>query len=148
LLVYFSMPLSSILMSSGKQRPWVVLQLACVAVSVLIDPWLIPWCQSNFGNGGLGVCIATVLSEVMMVAGGIWLAQQQLSGLFDKQLFRNTLIALLGGAIMAIVAMLLRGYSSWWVAPVALLAYVGVLFVSGLLNRSQLQQMRTLFSRR
>jgi len=148
LLVYFSMPLSSILMSSGKQRPWVILQLACVAVSVLIDPWLIPLCQSRFGNGGLGVCIATALSEVMMVSGGIWLARRQLSGLFDRQLLRNMFFALLGGAAMAMIAMLLRRYSSWFVAPVSLLAYVSVLFLSGLLSRSQLQQMRGLFARR
>lgn len=145
LLVYFSMPLSSILMSSGRQRPWVVLQLTCVVVSAAVDPWLIPWCQSHFGNGGLGVCIATVLSEVMMVTGGIWLAQRQL---FDVQLLRNAFVALLGGAAMALAAVLLHGYSPWWVAPVSLCAYAGVLFVSGLLGRSQLQQMRSLFTRR
>ena len=84
----------------------------------------------------------------MMVAGGIWLAQRQLFGLFNGQLLRNAFIALLGGAAMAMTAMLLRGYSPWWVAPTALFAYVGVLFVSGLLSRSQLEQVRNLFAKR
>lgn len=148
LLVYFSMPLSTTLMASGQHRAWVILQLLCVLVNVVLDPWLIPWCQRHFGNGGLGVCIAAALSEVAITVGGIWLARRAvLWGLFDRLLLRNVLAALLGGGAMAIVALMLRGHSSWAVAPVALLTYGLVLAASGMLNATQLAQVRSLFTK-
>lgn len=149
LLVYFSMPIGCALMASGHQRAWVVLQLGCVMVSVVLNPWLVPWSQSHFANGGLGVCIAIVLSEVVMVVGGSWLAFRALSTtLFDRMLWRCAAVALLGGAAMALIALLMRDYSAWLTAPAAVAAYGGVLAIGGLLRTTQLNQVRALFAGR
>lgn len=147
LLVYFSMPIGSALMASGHQRAWVVLQLGCVMVSVVLNPWLVPWCQLHFDNGGLGLCMAIVLSEAVMVAGGSWLASRALStSLFDRRLWRSLVVALLGGVAMMLIAMLMRDYSAWVTAPIAITAYSGVLAAGGLLRSAQLNQVRALFA--
>jgi O-antigen/teichoic acid export membrane protein len=72
-LVYFSMVIGSCLVSAGRQNAWTVVQLGSVVVSAALDPPLISWFQNHYGNGGLGVCTAAVLSEVLMVGGGLWL---------------------------------------------------------------------------
>ena len=72
-LVYFSMVIGSCLVSCGRQNSWTVVQLGSVVVSAALDPPLISWFQLHHGNGGLGVCTATVISEVLMVSGGLWL---------------------------------------------------------------------------
>jgi O-antigen/teichoic acid export membrane protein len=72
-LVYFSMVIGSCLVSSGRQNSWTAVQLGSVVVSASLDPLLIGWFQTRYGNGGLGVCTAAVISEVLMVTGGLWL---------------------------------------------------------------------------
>ena len=72
-LVYFSMVIGSCLVSAGRQNGWTAVQLGSVLVSAALDPPLIGWFQSHYGNGGLGVCAAAVISEVFMVCGGLWL---------------------------------------------------------------------------
>ena len=48
-------------------------------MSLVLNPLLVPWFQQRAGNGGLGVSVATVVSEVLMVAGGFWLAPEAFS---------------------------------------------------------------------
>ena len=72
-MVYFSMVVGSCLVSAGRQNAWTAVQLGSVVVSTALDPLLISWFQAHYGNGGLGVCTATVISEVFMISGGLWL---------------------------------------------------------------------------
>jgi O-antigen/teichoic acid export membrane protein len=72
-MVYFSMVIGSCLVSAGRQNGWTAVQLGSVIVSTALDPPLISWFQAHYGNGGLGVCSATVISEVFMISGGLWL---------------------------------------------------------------------------
>ncbi|MBS0418904.1 MAG: oligosaccharide flippase family protein [Proteobacteria bacterium] len=72
-LVYFSMVIGSCLVSSGRQNGWTVVQLGSVVISAALDPPLISWFQAHYANGGLGVCTAAVISEVLMVTGGFLL---------------------------------------------------------------------------
>src|SRR6185295_18618420 len=37
-LMYFTMPLGTVLLASGRQRGWAVVQSLCVVVSVVLDP--------------------------------------------------------------------------------------------------------------
>lgn len=131
LLLYFSMPLGTLLMVIGRRRSWVALQLLCVVISAALDPWLIPLCESRFGNGGLGVCAVMVASEMLMVGCAVYLAPRSL---FDRSLARSGGVAVLGGIAMVAVALLLRDLSAWVVAPLAVVAYGLVLSGCGALH--------------
>jgi O-antigen/teichoic acid export membrane protein len=128
LLLYFSMTLGSSLIAAGRQREWAVTQSLCVVVSVVADPLLIPWFQRRTGNGGLGVCVATVLSEVLMVVAGVILAPK---GLLDRGLYKGLALACVAGAAMAVCARVLGGVSHFVAAPVSVLVYVGCLWAIG-----------------
>jgi O-antigen/teichoic acid export membrane protein len=146
LLLYFSMILGSALAASGKQKSWTVTQFACVFVSAIADPFLIPWFQTRTGNGGLGVCVSTVLSELLMVAVGFWLAPR---GLIDRRLLLSSGAALLAGAGMAIVSLLLThvGVNPFISAPFSVLTYGICLWFLGELDRERIAMLKTLVSR-
>jgi O-antigen/teichoic acid export membrane protein len=144
-LGYLSMPMSSALVAAGRQRPWAMIQLSCAAVSLIADPLLIPWFQRHAGNGGLGVCAAAVISEVLMVAAGVALLPR---GIADWLLARRVLLALLAGGIMWITAHLLRGLTPWFAAPLSVLSYLLAARGLGAIDASQSQAVRALIARR
>jgi len=147
LLLYFSMTLGAALAAAGRQRAWAVGQSACIAISAIVDPVLVPWFQRRTGNGGLGVCVSTVMSEVLMVAIGFFLAPR---GLMDKRLLKQLSIALLAGLAMAIVALLLArcGMSPFFAAPIAALVYVVSLWGCGGLGAEQIEMLRGVVARK
>lgn len=132
LLVYFTMPLGTTLTAAGRQRAWAAAQFACVAVSAACDPWLIRWFQQSTGNGGLGVCVSTAGSEVLMVAAGVWLLPR---GVLDRSLVRTLASVTLGGAAMTAIALACSAVSPWAVAPMSVLGYGACLWASGAFRR-------------
>jgi O-antigen/teichoic acid export membrane protein len=144
-LLYFSMTLGAALIAAGKQRAWAITQFACVAVSAIVDPILVPWFQRRVGNGGLGVCVSTVLSEILMVTVGLWLAPR---GIFTRSVTRGLVLAVLAGGAMAITARLLSGITPFVAAPISVGAYFACLFVSGGIDRDQTETVRRTVARK
>jgi O-antigen/teichoic acid export membrane protein len=145
LLVYFTMTLGVGLLAAGRQRVWAAIQFLCVAVSAVLDPILVPWFQAWKGNGGLGVCVAAVISEVVMVVAGIALMPR---GVFDRALMRELVLALLSGGAMALVAHFLSWMTPFLAAPIAVAVYVGGLLVTGALDKNVTQTMREMVARK
>jgi O-antigen/teichoic acid export membrane protein len=141
LFVYVSMPIGSLLMATGRQRGWILLQLLSVVLCALIDAWLVPVCQARYGNGGLGACASMALTELVVVAGGLWLAPR---ALLDRMLLGHVASALLGAATMGLVALMLRTLTPWLVAPLALAAYALVQVLLGTISRNVLSEARAL----
>lgn len=144
-LMYFSMPLGCSIMAAGKQKTWAVLQFACVVISSVLDPLLIPLFQARMGNGGLGVCVASVVSELVMVVAGLRMA---VPGIFDRSVVIGLLRALAAGAVMAVVGYLLSDFSPFLAAPIVLAVYVAALWAVGGLNKDQLGILREALARR
>jgi O-antigen/teichoic acid export membrane protein len=138
-LMYFTMPVGTVVLAAGKQRAWSIVQSLCIVVSFVLDPLLTPWFQTRYANGGLGPCVASVVSELAVVACGIVLMP---SGVFDARLRRTLFFALLAGGAMTLVAWLMRGLNPFLASPVALLAYVGALFATGELDRSSISKVQ------
>jgi O-antigen/teichoic acid export membrane protein len=112
-LVYFTIVIGTALMAAGKQAPWAWAQSCCVLVSAVADPLLIPLFQRTLGNGGVGVAVSTIGSEVLMVLAALWLAPRGTLGLpFVRTLGR----ALAAGAAMVVAALLTQGFA--WPARV------------------------------
>lgn len=100
-LVYFSMPIGACLASIGRQSAWTTVQFGSVLVSVIFDPPLIAWFQQRSGNGGLGVCLSAVISEVLMVTAGAALLPRGIAAALP---WRKLSAVLLSGGVMAALA--------------------------------------------
>jgi O-antigen/teichoic acid export membrane protein len=144
-LVYFSMPLGTIILAAGKQRAWTIVQCLCVAVSLGLDPLLIPYFQNHYGNGGLGLCVAGVVSEALVVGCGIVLAPK---GVFDRRMVKPLLLAFIAGAGMVVVGILLKHWNLWVGAVVASIVYVVLLYLLGGVEQEYAERVRSLVARK
>lgn len=134
-LVYFTMPLGTAVLAAGKRRAWSLVQAVCLFVSLGIDPLLVPWFQEHRGNGGLGVCVASVLSELIVLSGSILLAPR---GSIDLSVFRTLGLSLLSGAAMAGVAIAMFGHVSPFIgAPIAITVYLVSALLTGAIDPGQ-----------
>jgi O-antigen/teichoic acid export membrane protein len=148
LLVYFSMPIGTCLASIGRQSLWAGVQFACIIVSAICDPPLIKYFQETTGNGGLGVCVATVFSEILMVSAGLYLLPK---GILDRAVLMRLAAAVLAGAVMAAIAVSLKSFFEVNVfvrATFAVLGYLGALRLFGAINAAELRSMVGMLRRR
>jgi len=144
-LVYFTMPVGTCVLAAGKQRAWSIVQSLCVVVSLVLDPLFTPWFQHRFGNGGLGPCAAAVISEVIVTGCGLALMPR---GVFDARLRRTLFFAVLSGGAMVVVARLLQSVTPFVAAPIAVLAYGAALWATGEIDRTHLNKVREVVSRK
>jgi O-antigen/teichoic acid export membrane protein len=145
LFVYFSMSIGACLASSGRQMAWAALQSVCVMISALCDPPLIRWFQAELGNGGLGVCVTTAVSESLMVVGGLALLPP---GLLDRALLRKLAAALAAGAVMALCAWLTSALPQLARAALAVLVYGLSAFLLGAIDGRELREFAGSLRRR
>ena len=140
LLVYFSMPLSCALMAAGRQLAFALAQFGCVALRIVLNPILIPWFQRHNGNGGLGVCVSSVLCEVVLVAVALYMIPH---GVINRALAKVLGKGVLAGIAMAAAALGLRslGVNPWAAAPVAAVVYFGALFLVGGVDMTQIARL-------
>ena len=139
-LVYLTMPIGSSVLAAGRQRTWVAVQCLCVVISLVVDPWLVPIFQQRYNNGGLGLCIAAVLSETVMVSFGIALLP---AGVFDRKLRRTILLTLVSGSAMILVAFVTRPLGSVIGASLAVATYAGALRMTGAIEEHQMAMVRS-----
>jgi O-antigen/teichoic acid export membrane protein len=137
-LMYFSIPLSQCINASGRQGRWAAVQFGCVIVSAIADPWLIAWFQAHRGNGGLGVCVASVASEVLMVIGAALLMPKGVVDRANFHLLRNPALA---GVAMVSVGLLAGRYSMPLGAALSVLSYAAVLWLAGELRGERLRSL-------
>lgn len=145
-LAYITMTSGTAAIAGGKQKAWSVAQLACVAVSAGLDPFLIPYFEEHFGNGGLGVCVSVITGELVILGFALALLPEILLG---KTVLRLALASGLGALTMAATAHLTRMVMNPWLsAPIAVLAYVFVLWRMGLLTQERLGGLKAMLRRR
>ncbi len=144
LLLYLTMPISTTLLVVGRKRAWLGAQFGCVIVSAVLDPLLIPWFQLRTGNGGLGVCVSSVVGEFLMVAAGVYLLPRDV---FDRSYWRSFGSVGSSGVAMVLVAIALSGMAPYSAAPLALLAYFSCLWLTGGFDRAR-TGLLTLFAGR
>ncbi|MFN7981757.1 MAG: oligosaccharide flippase family protein [Vicinamibacterales bacterium] len=125
LLVYTSIIVGTFLVACGRQWRWALAQSFCLVVSVALDPILIPWTQSRFGNGSLGICMSVVTAEIAMVSFGLLLLPE---GPLDRSLVRTLRCSLLSAFGMAAVGFVLRPYPIVAI-PATVATYAGLLWV-------------------
>lgn len=144
-LVYFSMPLGTCILAAGKNRAWGFVQAMCVVVSLVLDPVLVPWFQRHYGNGGLGVCLAGVVSEAVVVGSGLVLLPK---GVIDRKLISTIFLAVVSGAVMAVFAWATRRITPYLAAPISVLVYAVALWMTRAIDQEQIESGRAFIRRK
>ncbi|HEV3193546.1 MAG TPA: polysaccharide biosynthesis C-terminal domain-containing protein, partial [Polyangiaceae bacterium] len=142
--LYFTTPLGTALLAAAGQLRWALVQCLCVVVSVLLDPPLIRWFQATHGNGGLGVCVSTAISECLMVTGALWLLPR---GILNRANASALASSAVSGLAMVVIAHVLRA-NSFVAAPVSLLGYVVCLRLTGAIRSEEIAAVRRMLAKR
>jgi hypothetical protein len=72
-LVALDMILGTILIAMGKQKAWVAVGVIAAIVNPIANLWAIPATQHAYGNGAIGAALTTVLAELIMFFGALYL---------------------------------------------------------------------------
>jgi O-antigen/teichoic acid export membrane protein len=98
-----------------------------MAVTTIINPLfnlaLIPLTQHQYGNGAIGAAISLLLTEIVVVAAGIWLIGRRV---FDGGSVRRAALGLAAAIAAGVAAYLSEAMIGWILA-----AGIGVLVFAG-----------------
>jgi O-antigen/teichoic acid export membrane protein len=145
LALFFSMVLSTGLAAAGRSRPWAACQFGCVIVSAVLDPILVPYFQTRYGNGSLGVCVSIVVSETLMVVGGLALLPK---GVLDRGFARALGLTAVSAIAMAATARALSHLNPFIAAPISVVAYGACLWATGGVDPALAELFRQTIARR
>jgi O-antigen/teichoic acid export membrane protein len=120
LLCYFSMPIGSCLTAAGRQTAWTIVLLAGVVTATALNPFLIRWFQDAYGNGGLGVCLGTLLGEIVTLGCALCLLP---AGVLPAVNLRRMAAVLASGGAMYLASVLTSGLNVIAGATLSVLVY-------------------------
>jgi O-antigen/teichoic acid export membrane protein len=133
------------LMALGRARAFAAVKVVTLVIGVGLELALIPYFQHRAGNGGLGVSLAFVLTEVLVFGGALFLMPRGIVGmslLVDGG--RAVGCALATGLFFA----WMPHFNRWLSVPVCIVVFTVLTAASGLLRREDLQLLKALLQRR
>jgi PST family polysaccharide transporter len=142
--VYANILIGTALMAAGKQLRWALVQSICLIASVGLNPFLIPWAQQAYGNGGLGVCACVGLAEIVMTVLGL---RQLPLGLLHGTLRRTALRSSIAALCMGFVAWLFSG-ATWLAVALSTSVYLGLIWIQGEVDADLMMLLRSVILRR
>ncbi len=110
----FLMILGTIAVAVDRQKAWAIGLLATVILNVILNMAAAPLFQTYYGNGGIGVALTTLITELVMVAIGVWLMPR---GVIDRRMVSTLVRVGLSGGIMALVVFVVKTVG---VGPIAM----------------------------
>lgn len=99
-IVAVDMLLGTVIMAIGREGRWVKVGLAAAAFNVAANLVCIPLFQNLGGNGAIGAAVTTVLTEVMMFFGALYLIPHNL---IDRDVAWQALRIVFAGVATGIV---------------------------------------------
>jgi len=116
--------LSQVLIAADKQAAWTKTLVVASIVNPALNIVLIPYFHNRFGNGALGAAICMLLTELLVVAIGAWIARRYLSRRIGGRFLRAALVTVimagavvltgpLGVVVQIITGLVVFGALSW-----------------------------------
>jgi O-antigen/teichoic acid export membrane protein len=134
-LLFVDMLLGRALLAANRARAVVALKVASVILSTALNMVLIPWFQTSYGNGGMGIIIGFAFGELIMFAGVVAILPHDI-------LRRETLIEAAKSIAAAGVTVLLLGRIPGLPpaagGPLALFVFIAIASALGLIRRRDL----------
>lgn len=144
-LTFVDILIGTALTAVGRATAFAVAKIASLLLAVGLELLLIPYFQARAGNGGIGVTLATVLSEVVIFAGGLLLMPKGTLGL---DVFVDGARALASALGTFLVLHWLPPLPPWVGIPLCIVVFVVLSTAVGLVRRGDLAVFRALLQRR
>lgn len=72
-LVAVDMVLGTVLVALGRQKAWTFVGVIAAVLNPLVNLWAIPYAQSVWSNGAIAASLTTIMSELIMLGGALYL---------------------------------------------------------------------------
>lgn len=77
-LVAVDMVLGTVLVALGRQKAWTLVGVVAAILNPLVNLWAIPYTQQVWGNGAIAASLTTIMSELIMFSGAIYLCPKSI----------------------------------------------------------------------
>jgi len=104
-IVSMDIILGSVAMAADRHRKWVIFSIVATVFNPLLNLVAIPLANRHFENGAIGAASMTVLTEIILMVGGIWIRPK---GVLDRWMINTIMRILLASAAMVPAVLLLR----------------------------------------
>jgi O-antigen/teichoic acid export membrane protein len=144
LLLYVDLLFGHAIMAAGKAGRLATAKAAVVVLTTSLEFVLIPFCQTRYGNGGIGVMLAMAVGEVAMVTAAMMLVREAVDG----RMLVDFLRGLVSGGATVLLVRALPPVTPFLGIPICVLVFVSLATVFGLVNRQDFQLLATAFRKR
>jgi len=145
LLLFMDILLGNVIYAAGRGTRFTIALVLKVAAATGLNFALVPWFQSRYGNGGIGIVVAFALSEFLVLAGAVTcLPRRTLKASIGFDVLR----AVATGAVTVLPFHFLPPLPIWVGIPACVATFTLASFALGLANRRDLEMVRGLVQRR
>jgi O-antigen/teichoic acid export membrane protein len=144
LLMYVAILLSMAVVAAGKAGRLAGMKVVAVLLTTALVFVLVPLCQERLGNGGIGVMVAMLGGELMMVVASWFLLREFIDGRVIGDVARG----LVAGAVTAALFMLLPSFTPFLAIPLCVLAFAALSLLLGAARRSDVELLLAYFRKR
>lgn len=143
-LTFEDILIGTALLALGRATAFALVKIASILLAVGLELVLIPYWQQRTGNGGVGVSLALVLSEVVMLGGGVLLMPQ---GTLGKALLIDGGRALACALATAALFQTLLHPTPWVGLPLCIVVFTALSVACGLLRKDDVRVVKGLLRR-
>jgi O-antigen/teichoic acid export membrane protein len=143
-LIFEDVLIGTALTALGRATAFAIIKIGSVVLGVGLELLLIRYWQGRTGNGGVGVSMAFVLSEVVMFSGGALLMPK---GTLGTALLRDGSRAVGCALATALLFHFLPHLRPWLGVPLCIAVFTGLSVAVGLVRSEDLHVVRGLFKR-
>jgi O-antigen/teichoic acid export membrane protein len=130
LMLYIDIVIGTILLASDKQWQLSVTSFIAIFINIILNYFLIPFCQHHMGNGAIGSSIATILTEFFVMMRMIFMLPAHVT---RRVHITKQLKAAAAGVCMILSIWGMRAVTVHWIIQVA--GAVVVFFMSAAVLR-------------
>lgn len=145
LLLFLDILLGNVIYAAGRGTRFTIALVLKVAVATALNFALVPWFQSRYENGGIGIVVAFALSEFVVLVGAVTCLPRRT---LEASIGLDVLRAVATGAITVLPFHYLPPLPIWVGIPACVVAFALASFALGLANRRDLDMVRGLVQRR
>lgn len=100
ILTYQNILIGHFLISTDRQNIWTAVIVMATLMTIPLDLFLIPWCETAFRNGALGGALALIITELGMLLAGLTLLP---SGVLTRSNLWRAVRTVLAGLFMLLI---------------------------------------------
>jgi O-antigen/teichoic acid export membrane protein len=138
--MYMNIMLSQVLIAMNRQTTWTWVMGVTTIINPLFNLALIPLTQHRYDNGAIGAAISLLLTEIIVVAAGIWLIGRRV---FDGGSVRRTALGLAAATAAGVAAYLSQAMINWVLAAaIGIVVFAGAAALLRVFTPGEIELMR------